>query len=96
MLKVTLSSFCGFYHRKYLVKNNLVEGSIWQLSYLEILIIKPSVCFKLIVSDLMCRAEQSEVLTEDVQSAEKHVEVLKQTCGTMSRKISSVLSSEFL
>ena len=40
------------------------------------------------------RAEQSEVLTEDVQSAEKHVELLKQTCGTMSRKINSVLSSK--
>jgi len=39
------------------------------------------------------RAEQSEVLTEDVQSAEKHVELLKQTCGTMSKKISSLLSS---
>jgi hypothetical protein len=40
------------------------------------------------------RAEQSEVLTEDVQSAEKHVELLRQTCGTMSRKINSVLSSK--
>ena len=39
------------------------------------------------------RAEQSEVLTEDVQSAEKHVELLKQTCGNMSRKINSVLST---
>lgn len=47
------------------------------------------------VSDLVYnRAEQSEVLTEDVQSAEKHVELLKQTCGTMSRKINSVLSSK--
>ncbi len=42
----------------------------------------------------MDRAEQSEVLTEDVQSAEKHVELLKQTCGNMSRKINSVLSSK--
>lgn len=47
------------------------------------------------VSDIVYnRAEQSEVLTEDVQSAEKHVELLKQTCGTMSRKINSVLSSK--
>ena len=47
------------------------------------------------VSDLVYnRAEQSEVLTEDVQSAEKHVELLKQTGGTMSRKINSVLSSK--
>ena len=47
------------------------------------------------VSDIMYnRAEQSEVLTEDVQSAEKHVELLKQTCGTMSTKINSVLSSK--
>ena len=47
------------------------------------------------MSDLVYdRAEQSEVLTEDVQSAEKHVELLKQTCGTMSRKINSVLSSK--
>ena len=47
------------------------------------------------MSDLIMehRAEQSEVLTEDVQSAEKHVELLKQTCGNMSRKINSVLST---
>ncbi|XP_057378728.1 LOW QUALITY PROTEIN: rho GTPase-activating protein 44-like [Daphnia carinata] len=47
---------------------------------------------KQLVDQTVSRAEQSEVLTEDVQSAEKHVEVLKQTCGTMSRKINSVLS----
>ena len=46
------------------------------------------------VSDLVYnRAEQSEVLTEDVQSAEKHVELLKQTCGTMSRKINSGINA---
>ena len=45
---------------------------------------------------LLCRAEQSEVLTEDVQSAERHVELLKLTCGTISKKITAFLSSMHL
>lgn len=40
----------------------------------------------------MPRAEQSEVLTEDVQYAERQVELLKQSCGTLSKKIGSLLS----
>lgn len=39
-----------------------------------------------------CRAEKSEVLTEDVQSAEKHVEVLKLSCSTTARKICGLIS----
>lgn len=38
------------------------------------------------------RAEKSEVFTEDLQSAERHVELVKQSCMIMSKKICSLLS----
>ena len=41
---------------------------------------------------LLTRAEKSEVFTEDLQSAERHVELMKQSCMIMSKKISSLLS----
>ena len=41
---------------------------------------------------LQTRAEKSEVFTEDLQSAERHVELVKQSCMIMSKKICSLLS----
>ena len=40
---------------------------------------------------MFCRAEKSEVLTEDVQSAEKHVDLLKISCSTTAKKICGLM-----
>lgn len=47
---------------------------------------------KQLVDQTVSRAEKSEVFTEDLQSAERHVELVKQSCMIMSKKISSLLS----
>ena len=38
------------------------------------------------------RAEKSEVFTEDVQSAERHIDLLKQSCSTTSKKMVGLIS----